>query len=138
MASLTKTCVFIAVFSSALIGLLSSVVRSDPSFADEISTICNDIAFAEFDPGAVSDVIETMLDDLVSRAPGYLPGPLYNSGSGVVSLTGRAQCYNTVTLEDCTTCLEAAESNLINRCNLRDGAQSNLAGCMMRYEDHGF
>ncbi|KAI4370320.1 hypothetical protein MLD38_018683 [Melastoma candidum] len=126
---------FVAAVSLALHMGCDVVSGSDTDF---LSRICNGNIF----PGYwhEKDYPETLVQKIVDNTPDadgheYYTHDKYYS----VDFCGHGVCTAGMSREDCSTCLKAARDNLWGKCNKATvGAQVQLRGCRIRYEEYHF
>ncbi|KAL4588212.1 hypothetical protein LXL04_001094 [Taraxacum kok-saghyz] len=121
-----------------LIGLfgICKVVKSAPN-TNVTSVLCNSGIYTGGDPFTIS--LAYVLDELKSVTPSR-EGYDYRNISPYPNAFayGHASCNQNLTGTDCKTCLDAAETHMLDTCKNRIGARAVLNDCATRYEQYPF
>ncbi|KAJ4834262.1 hypothetical protein Tsubulata_046015 [Turnera subulata] len=114
----------------------SSVVQSVPN-TNVVSVLCNSGVYSKGDPFATS--LASILVDLETVTPTRKTYDYFDISPYPNAFAyGHAACNQNLTSSDCSTCLGAAKTAMVDGCPSRIGARSVLQDCTIRYEQYPF
>lgn len=121
-----------------LMGFLHGIAMVTSTPNTNIQTVlCNSGRYTAGDPFATS--LAYVLEELQTTTPKHKNYDLYNISPYPNAFAyGHGSCNKNLTISDCTVCIGAAKTAMLDSCQSRIGARAVLLDCAIRYEQYPF